>query len=97
MSVAVAVAEWIKLLADDERKRDAELQRLIARAQHAAARGLKVNAGHGLNYQNLPLLHRVPHLVELNIGHSIVSRAVLVGMERAVRDMKEAIRLGRVR
>jgi pyridoxine 5-phosphate synthase len=46
-----------------------------------------VNAGHGLNYDNLPLIHRVPHLVELNIGHSIVSRAVMVGMETAVRDM----------
>jgi pyridoxine 5-phosphate synthase len=46
-----------------------------------------VNAGHGLNYVNLPLLHAVPHLVELNIGHSIVSRAVTVGLEIAVREM----------
>jgi len=52
-----------------------ELERLIAAARQAYASGLKVNAGHGLNYQNLPLLHTVPHLVELNIGHSIVSRA----------------------
>ena len=54
-----------------------ELQRLISGAKQAHALGLKVNAGHGLNYVNLPTLHRVPHLVELNIGHSIVSRAVL--------------------
>ena len=53
-----------------------ELQRLISGAQQAHALGLKVNAGHGLNYVNLPVLHRVPHLVELNIGHSIISRAV---------------------
>jgi pyridoxine 5-phosphate synthase len=46
-----------------------------------------VNAGHGLNYENLPELFRVPHLVELNIGHSIVSRAVLVGLETAVKEM----------
>jgi pyridoxine 5-phosphate synthase len=64
-----------------------ELQRLIAGAQQAHALGLKVNAGHGLNYENLPTLHRVPHLVELNIGHSIVSRAVLAGLEKAVHDM----------
>jgi pyridoxine 5-phosphate synthase len=64
-----------------------ELQRLIAGARQAHALGLKVNAGHGLNYENLPALFRVPHLVELNIGHSIVSRAVIVGMEAAVKEM----------
>jgi pyridoxine 5-phosphate synthase len=57
-----------------------ELQRLIAGAKLAHSLGLKVNAGHGLNYDNLEFLRRVPHLVELNIGHSIVSRAVFVGM-----------------
>src|ERR1700690_3203861 len=64
-----------------------ELQRLISGAQQAHALGLKVNAGHGLNYVNLTTLHRVPHLVELNIGHSIVSRAVMVGLETAVKEM----------
>jgi pyridoxine 5-phosphate synthase len=64
-----------------------ELQRLISGAQQAHALGLKVNAGHGLNYANLPALHRVPHLVELNIGHSIISRAVFVGLEKAVSEM----------
>lgn len=64
-----------------------ELQRLIAGAKQAHALGLQVNAGHGLNYENLPTLFRVPHLVELNIGHSIVSRAVFVGLERAVHEM----------
>jgi pyridoxine 5-phosphate synthase len=64
-----------------------ELDRLIAGAKQAQALGLKVNAGHGLNYENLPVLSRVPHLVELNIGHSIVSRAVMVGLETAVKDM----------
>ena len=71
----------------DKRERNEELERLIAGAKQAHGLGLKVNAGHGLNYQNLPLLHLVPHLVELNIGHSIVSRAVFVGLERAVKDM----------
>ena len=70
---------------------DAEVQRLIQAARQARSLGLKVNAGHGLNYDNLPHLLRVPHLVELNIGHSIVSRAVFVGMTEAVREMKECI------
>jgi pyridoxine 5-phosphate synthase len=64
-----------------------ELDRLIAGARQAHDLGLKVNAGHGLNYVNLPLLYRVPYLVELNIGHSIVSRAISVGMNAAVSDM----------
>jgi pyridoxine 5-phosphate synthase len=66
---------------------DPELQRLIAGARQAHALGLKVNAGHGLNYENLPALFQVPHLVELNIGHSIVSRAVMTGFETAVKEM----------
>ncbi|HEX4348760.1 MAG TPA: pyridoxine 5'-phosphate synthase [Verrucomicrobiae bacterium] len=73
-------------------KYDAELQRLINGAQQAHSLGLKVNAGHGLNYENLPTLFRVPHLVELNIGHSLVSRAVFAGMENAVREMLALMR-----
>src|SRR3954453_878745 len=68
-------------------KRAQELERLIAGAKQAHALGVKVNAGHGLNYENLPLLHTVPHLVELNIGHSIVSRAIAVGLSTAVKEM----------
>ncbi len=71
----------------EEAKRDVELQRLMEGAKQAHALGLRVNAGHGLNYVNLPLLHRVPHLVELNIGHSIISRAVSTGLTAAVREM----------
>jgi pyridoxine 5-phosphate synthase len=66
---------------------DHELNRLIGAAEQARELGLKVNAGHGLNYENLRTLHRVPHLLELNIGHSIVSRAVAVGMTSAVKEM----------
>ena len=71
----------------NSRQRRLELNRLIAAATHAHALGLRVNAGHGLNYDNLLELHTVPHLDELNIGHSIVSRAVMVGMTRAVKEM----------
>ncbi|MCX8091963.1 MAG: pyridoxine 5'-phosphate synthase [Verrucomicrobiae bacterium] len=72
---------------DDAARREAELDRLVRAARQAHELGLKVNAGHGLNYLNLPALHRVPHLVELNIGHSIVSRAVFVGLAQAVKEM----------
>ena len=75
----------------DGSKCEVEVQRLIAGAKLAHSLGLKVNAGHGLNYVNLPTLFRVPHLVELNIGHSIVSRAVTVGMETAVKEMLAAM------
>ena len=71
----------------DERRHQAELERLIASARQAHSLGLKVNAGHGLNYQNLPALLQVPHLVELNIGHSVVSRALAVGLPAAVQEM----------
>lgn len=67
--------------------RERELQRLQAAAELAHRMGLRVNAGHGLNYENLPALHRVPHLVELNIGHSIISRAVFTGLRTAVQEM----------
>jgi pyridoxine 5-phosphate synthase len=71
----------------NKRERNAEIERLIAAARRAHGLGLRVNAGHGLNYENLPLLHLVPHLVELNIGHSIISRAVFVGLTQAVKEM----------
>ena len=71
----------------DAAKRESELQRLIAGAKLAQSLGLQVNAGHGLNYENLAALNRVPHLVELNIGHSIVSRAMFTGLSAAVTEM----------
>ena len=72
-------------------ERQLEIERLIAASQQAHALGLRVNAGHGLNCKNVQLLHLVPHLVELNIGHSIVSRAVFVGLEAAVKEMLKAM------
>ena len=53
--------------------------------------GLQVNAGHGINYVNITKILEVPHLAELNIGHSIVSRAVIVGLQQAVREMVQAM------
>jgi pyridoxine 5-phosphate synthase len=67
--------------------RKGELKKLIAAAELAHKLGLRVNAGHGLNYQNTPGVFVVPHLETLNTGHAIISRAVFVGLERAVREM----------
>jgi pyridoxine 5-phosphate synthase len=78
--------------AEHFRESDTELRRLMDGAKLAHSLGLRVNAGHGLNYENLPLLFRVPHLVELNIGHSIVSRAIFSGLEKAVGDMLALMR-----
>jgi len=65
----------------------------VSQCARAAARlGLKVLAGHGLNYRNVRRVVEIPEIEELNIGHSIVARASLVGMERAVREMKELMR-----
>jgi pyridoxine 5-phosphate synthase len=67
--------------------RDAELARLIEAARMASEAGIQVNAGHGLNYTNVKPILSLPKLVELNIGHAIVSRALFVGLEKATREM----------
>lgn len=72
-------------------QRQQELERLITAAERAHSLGIQVNAGHGINYENLKDLLTVPHLHELNIGHTIVSRALVIGMEAAVREMKTAM------
>lgn len=68
-----------------------EVARLKRAAEAGHAAGLQVNAGHGINYTNISLLYEVPHLTELNIGHSIVARALRVGLGVAVREMKERL------
>jgi pyridoxine 5-phosphate synthase len=75
-----------------EKIEEQELARLQAAAMRAAKLGLRVNAGHGINYRNIALIHKIPHLVELNIGHSIISRAVFVGIENAVAEMLALMR-----
>ncbi len=74
-----------------KKERADEMQRLHDASVAAHAAGIGVNAGHGLNYQNLSGLFQVPHLVELNIGHSIVSRAITVGLAAAVKEMLAAM------
>lgn len=69
-------------------ERTRELARLVASAEQAAGAGLAVHAGHGLNYANVGPVAAIAPIVELNIGHAIVARAVLTGMSEAVREMK---------
>jgi pyridoxine 5-phosphate synthase len=77
--------------ARDERARGAALQKLVDAARLGRKLGLEVHAGHGLDYRNVRPVALVSELSELNIGHSIVARSVLVGMERAVREMLAAM------
>jgi pyridoxine 5-phosphate synthase len=72
-----------------------ELERIRSAAKRAAALGLTVNAGHGLNYHNVQPIAAIAEIVELNIGHAIVARAVFDGLPKAVRDMKELMRAAR--
>ena len=77
--------------AKDEEAQAKELAVLAEGCQRAISAGLRVNAGHGLTYWNTLPVAQLPGMEELNIGHTIISRAVLVGLERAVREMKEII------
>jgi len=72
-----------------------ELEKLKSMAAAASKMGLGVSAGHGLNYQNVIDIAKIKQVEELNIGHSIISRAIMVGMEKAVREMIELIRQAR--
>jgi len=66
---------------------ESEFQRIVTAAEYGDSIGLQVNAGHGLHYQNVQPIVRIPQLVELNIGHSIVAQALFTGLDMAVRDM----------
>lgn len=77
--------------ASKDTARARELRRIAAFAQAAGRAGLEVHAGHGLNLHNVAAVAAVPEIVELNIGHSIVARALYVGLPRAVREMRQAM------
>jgi len=92
-------ARWVELHtgryaeAASAAQRQVELDHLEKGCQQALQLGLRVNAGHGLTYWNVGPVARIPGMEELNIGHSIISRAVLVGLDRAVREMRQAMGL----
>ncbi len=76
-----------------EEVRQVEVKRLAHAAETAHQSGLRVHAGHGLNYRNVPLFRRtVPHVAEVSIGFAVVARAVMVGMDQAVRDMRATVK-----
>jgi pyridoxine 5-phosphate synthase len=91
-----ATAVEIQTARYSEARTPADCERELTELREATAfarqHGLHVHMGHGLNYHNVQAVARIAGVAELNIGHSIVARAVLVGLERAVREMKEAIR-----
>jgi pyridoxine 5-phosphate synthase len=78
--------------ADSVPERAAELERIQRAALHAHALGLQVNAGHGLHYHNVRPIVAIPHIEELNIGHSVISEALFIGLEQAVKNMKALLR-----
>jgi pyridoxine 5-phosphate synthase len=72
-----------------------EFERLRTASVFAASLGLTVNAGHGLNYHNVEPIAAIPEIIELNVGHAIVARAIFDGLAKAVRDMKALMRAAR--
>ncbi len=81
----------------DDRERDDELQRIAASAKHARELGLIVHAGHGLHYDNVQRIAAIDEIVELNIGHAIIARALFLGIGPAVTEMKRLMNEARVR
>ena len=75
----------------DEARVEEEYQRIVTAAEHGDSIGLQVNAGHGLHYGNVEPIVRIPQLVELNIGHSIVAQALFDGLHKAVADMRSLL------
>jgi len=92
-AVELHTGEYAHARTPDERR--AQLRRLEEAARLSRTLGVDVHAGHGLTYENVAPVAAIQELEELNIGHSIVSRALFTGMERAVRDMAEIIRRAR--
>ena len=80
----------------DPEKQAEELDTLKAAARLASRRGLEVRAGHGLTYENVSSIAAIEELTELSIGHSIIARAIMIGVERAVREMKDIIWRARI-
>ena len=96
--IEICTAEYAELTlssravhGEGERKAAAEVDRIRRATVHAKDKGLMVAAGHGLTYRNVGALAAIPEITEFNIGHNIISRSVFVGLDKAVREMIEAI------
>jgi pyridoxine 5-phosphate synthase len=90
-------ADWVEIHtgayanAGTEKDREREFEKIVEATKLASSLGLRVGAGHGLNYMNVQRISGIPEVEELNIGHSIIARAALVGIDRAVLEMKGLI------
>lgn len=82
--------------AEDRQSREVEYERIVAAIRHGDSLGLHVNAGHGLNYQNVGQIAAIPQVKELNIGHAIIARAVFTGLQQAVKEIKRLMLEARV-
>lgn len=87
--VELHTGSWANAYYTDRRAE--EYARLVTGAEQAHAAGLVVNAGHGINYENVAEIRQLPHLHECNIGHSIISRALFTGIDESVREMKRLL------
>ena len=91
-AVAIELHTGMYANSKTEAEQGVELERLIKGGRQAVALGLRVHAGHGLTYLNVIPIKQIPKLHEVNIGHNIIARAVLVGLDRAVREMLELLK-----
>lgn len=82
--------------AETPEKQQVELERIVKGVEYAASKGLVVNAGHGLNLENVTPIAQIPQIHELNIGHSLIADAVFVGLAQAVQQMKAVIKAARM-
>ncbi len=82
--------------AETPEKQQNELERIVKGAEYAASKGLVVNAGHGLNLENVTPIAKIPQIHELNIGHSLIADAVFIGLADAVKEMKAVIKAARL-
>jgi pyridoxine 5-phosphate synthase len=92
--IEIHTGHYAELLLEEEQQ--VELERLTKGIKYAHSLGLKVNAGHGLNYHNVKAIASIQEVIELNIGHAIIARAVIDGLDKAVRDMKQLMLEARV-
>ena len=88
---AVEIHTGCYALAETENKRNVELRRIQAAGKMIHSAGIRLHAGHGLTYHNVLPIASVPNMLELNIGHSIIARALMVGMKEAVGEMKRLV------
>ena len=93
-AIEIHTGRYADAVSEEERRE--EIERIADAASLARQIGLEVGAGHGLDVQNIGAIARIPEIVEANIGHSIVARAIMVGIRDAVREMIETIRYHRL-